>query len=210
MNLSLLTNLIKALNKAKFKVIIVLFLSFIIYTFHKEVSLWFNNRILNKDRVVSNIDNDVLISNSLYDLMDYMDADRAYIFLFHNGVTYYNGTHKNKMSCDYEVVRNGVSSQAVALQDIPVTLVSNFISDVIGNKMVYSDIENIKDERTKQALKIQGIKGIIALPYYRNGNLMAIIGVDYVTKVSDILYKPQEIQINFLKERFYRTANLLL
>lgn len=210
MNLTILTNLIKALNKAKFKVIFILFLVFILHTFKSEVEHIINTKLLNTDRVVSNLDNDVLINNSLYDLMDYMSADRAYIFLFHNGVKYYNGTHKNKMSCDYEVVRNGISSQAVGLQDIPVTLVSNFISYVINNKMVHSDIENIKDERTKQALKIQGIKGLICLPYYRNGNLIAIIGVDYVKETPNITYKPSTKELDLLKDRFFRTTNLLL
>jgi hypothetical protein len=210
MNLSLLTNLIKALNKAKFKVIFILFLVFILHTFKNEVEIWINARILKKDRVVSNLDNDVLINNSLYDLMDYMSADRAYIFLFHNGVTYYSGTHKNKMSCDYEVVRNGISSEAIKLQDIPVTLVSSYISDVVSYKMIHSDIDNIKDERTRQALKVQGIKGLICLPYYRNGNLIAIIGVDYVKEIPNITYKPSTKELDLLKDRFFRTTNLLL
>lgn len=114
--------------------------------------------------------------------MDTMQSDRAYIFRFHNGVQYYNGSHKNKMSCDYEVARPGVSLEAQNLQDIPVTLFPFFIMETIKEKMFYKDISKIDDTRTRLALEEQGIKGIVAWPYYRDGVLFAIVGFDYINR----------------------------
>jgi hypothetical protein len=137
------------------------------------------------DRVVNQLDGNLLVNTSLQTLMNETDADRAYVFRFHNGDAYYNGTHKNKFSCDYEVVKLGVERQAQRLQNIPVTLYPEFISQVIDNEMYYTDIDKIESIVLKSALKEQGIKSIAVAPYFRNGHLFAMIGVDYLTNTSD-------------------------
>lgn len=171
-----------ALNRLKFSVLLVVFLGFLAYMFHAEIAHAFEYKLLHNDRVVKTIDNDYLIHRKLEIAMDTMQSDRAYIFRFHNGVQYYNGSHKNKMSCDYEVARPGVSLEAQNLQDIPVTLFPFFIMETIKEKMFYKDISKIDDTRTRLALEEQGIKGIVAWPYYRDGVLFAIVGFDYINR----------------------------
>ena len=41
-------------------------------------------------------------------------------------------------------------------------------------------LNNVQDSRARQMLIQQGIKGIAVMPYYRNGNLISLIGIDYV------------------------------
>jgi hypothetical protein len=101
---------------------LLLFLSFIINIFSNEIKRILEIKILNEDIVVNSLDNDILIENALYGLMKECKSDRAYIFRFHNGITYYTGSHKSKMSCDYEVVEKGISSEGQRLQDIPTGL----------------------------------------------------------------------------------------
>ena len=90
------------------------------------------------------------------------------------------------MSCDYEVVGKGISRQATILQDIPVTLFPTFIREVNADRMMYDDIDDIEDLRVQETLAQQGIKGLLVTPYRREGNLFAMIGIDYVVSSEPI------------------------
>lgn len=197
-------NLLTILNKTKWWIILIVFIVFLIQTFKTEIKHFIDFKIMDKDVVFNRLEGDVMIQESLYEIMNETNSDRAYIFRFHNGVTYYDGSHKSKMSCDYEVVREGISEEAQRLQDLPVGLYANWILSVVNNKMVYSDINHIQDLRIKVLLKKQGIKGIAVLPYYRDGKILALIGVDYVIKVNE-----QENDINQLKVKVKQVGDLL-
>lgn len=183
-----LLNLLKFLNKANISLLIFLLLAGFLYVYKGDIGFVIRHKVLQEDRIITALDNDILIQNALGKVLTRYNADRAYIFRFHNGVTYYNGTHKNKMSCDYEVVGKGVSRQATLLQDIPVTLFPTFIREVNANRMMYDDINDIEDLRVQETLAQQGIKGILVTPYRRDGNLFAMIGIDY-TRSSEPLDK---------------------
>lgn len=190
-----------------------LVLCFCLYFYKDDISHIINTRVFGQDRVVSKLDSDVMITKELERLMNEGGADRAYIFRFHNGVKYYDGTHKNKMSCDYEVVRQGISHEAKNLQDLPVSLFPYFIQQVVQYKMVHFDLSKITDSRTRITLEEQGIKGIIALPYYRDDKLIAIIGIDYVLpfELSDAeARKKINKEFEYIKQRFNEVGDLLI
>lgn len=207
-----ITNLLKVLGGIKPYTLTLILIGTSLFIYKSDISHVLNVRLLNKDRIVSSIDNDLLISTSLNELMNETNADRAYIFRFHNGVQYYDGSHKNKMSCDYEVVRVGVAKQASRLQDIPVSLYPDFIIKVISKKMFYKDVDIIEDIVLKSELKSQGIEAIAVAPFYRDGKLVAMIGIDYITpqKDKDTIYDtyPEE-EINSFIKRTNRIGQLL-
>ena len=202
------------LNKSKWWLIVLLFLSFVISIFSSEIKRILDIKLFNEDVVVNSLDNDILIENSLYELMKDCESDRAYIFRFHNGITYYNGSHKSKMSCDYEVVEKGISSEAQRLQDIPTGLYANWIKRVIQYKMFFIDIKDIEDLRTRTNLEAQGVTGIAVVPYYRDGKVLALIGVDFVRPITSELkesYKKDYfMKINFFKKRANLIGDLLM
>jgi hypothetical protein len=199
--------LLNALNKTKWWILLLLFNIYIINSFKTEIKYLINYKLLNKDVIIERLDSDVLIEDALYNLMERAGADRAYIFRFHNGVNYYNGEHKSKMSCDFEVTRAGISSEAQRLQDIPVGLYANWIRDVINYKMIHPDVNKIKGARIRLELQRQGIEAIAVIPYYRNGKILALIGVDYVSPLDNVRLR------NYLKdpkgnlERFKAVGN---
>ena len=172
--------ILKVLNKANISLLLFLLLAGFLFVYKADIGFAIRHKVLREDRIITALDNDVLIQTALHKVLIRYKADRAYIFRFHNGVTYYNGTHKNKFSCDYEVVRKGTSRQATYLQDIPVTLFPTFIREVNANRMAYDDITDIEDLRVQETLAEQGIKGLIVLPYHRGGNLFAMVGIDYI------------------------------
>ena len=199
--------LLEALNKTKWWIILLLFLGFVINSFKTEIQYLIEYKLLDKDVITERIDGDVLIENALYELMEATNSDRAYIFRFHNGVNYYNGEHKSKMSNDYEVTRAGISSEAQRLQDIPVGLFANWIRDVINYRMIHTNIRDIDDIRTRLELERQGVEAIAVVPYYRNGKILALIGVDYVRPLDSVklacYYKDPKGNL----ERFKSTVN---
>lgn len=198
------SKIIEILNRTKWWIVLLAFLVFIIQTFKSEIKHFIDFRIMDKDVVFNRLEGDVMVQDALYELMHDTNSDRAYIFRFHNGVTYYDGGHKSKMSCDFEVVRDGISEEAQRLQDLPVGLYANWILNVVNNRMIYDDINKIQDIRVKVLLKKQGIKGIAVLPYYRDGKILALIGVDYVLKSSGT-----PIEANQLKVKVKQIGDLL-
>ena len=199
--------LLNALNKTKWWILLLLFIIYVINSFKTEIKYVINYKLLGKDVIIERIDSDVLIEDALYDLMESAGADRAYIFRFHNGVNYYNGEHKSKMSCDFEVTRAGISSEAQRLQDVPVGLYANWIRDVINYRMIHPNIRGVQDVRTRLELQRQGIEAIAVVPYYRNGKILALIGVDYVSPLTTVEYQEYLKDPKGNLERFKAVAN---
>ena len=194
--------------------IIVLFLAGVIYSFNTDIKRLIELKWSEKDVVMYSLENDLLIERALKTLLDETNADRSYIFRFHNGVTYYNGTHKSKMSNDYEVVREGVTTQAESLQDLPTSLYLNWIKNVINLEMFVTDVNTMEDLRVKYMLKQQGVEAIAVAPYYRDGKLFALIGIDYIRKrtlleLNNFMNNSKEQKNNFLK-RTQEIGDLLL
>jgi len=201
--------ILTALNKSSSKVLIFISVLTVLYLYKDEFAYVARYNFSEYDRVISVLDNDVLINRSLTKLMNDYQSDRAYIFIFHNGVKYYSGGHKNKMSCDYEVTNAGISSTAVDLQDIPVALYPDFILGCINNLMYHPNVGLMKRGRVKEALQAQGIKGIAVAPYYRDGKLVALIGIDFVKEFGCFNNDDSE-KIKVFKEKVNGIGDLLL
>lgn len=205
--------IINALNKTKWWILILLFISFLTNSFKNEIIHLINYKVLNKDVIIDRLDDDILIENALYELMEKTKSDRAYIFRFHNGVNYYDGSHKSKMSCDFEVTRKGISKEAQRLQDIPVGLFARWIKDVIKYQMIHPYVSEIEDIRTRLELERQGINGIAVVPYYRDGRILALIGIDYVREITEeefnLYISNKQYSLEFLKNKSNEIGNLL-
>jgi hypothetical protein len=121
----------------------------------------------------------------LNDLMLRYDADRSYIFRFHDSVLFYDGKHKNHQSLAFEVCNRGISSEAVNLQNLPTSLFPIFLQEVMLNRMVYNNVDEIKENSTRIALKQQGIKSLIVAPVFKNNRFTAYIGLDFVKQYNN-------------------------
>ena len=93
------------------------------------------------------------------------------------------------------------------LQDIPVSLYINFVKDVIDLNMFHSNVNNIEDIALKSSLKAQGIKALGISPYYRDGKLVAMIGVDYVKEVGDTIRWKRESEV--VKKEFLEKVKFI-
>jgi hypothetical protein len=172
-------NIIEQLRKAKLTLLLLIFLSFILFYYKSLITNVVETKI-KKDEIKHDIKNSILIHQMLNDLMLRYKADRGYIFRFHNGIMYYDGTHKNHQSLAYEVCNRGISSEAMQLQNLPTSLFPRFLQEIMLNKMCYSNINDIKENATRIALHEQGIRSVVACPVFKDGKFTAYIGLDFV------------------------------
>ena len=175
-------NILEQIRKTKTIVLIIILLGLILFYYKSLVTKVVITKIEKVDELKKDITNNVLIQQMLNDLMLKYKADRAYIFQFHNTIKYYDGTHRNHQSMSFEVCNNGVSPEAHNLQNIPVSLYPLFLQQIMLERMNYCDVNEIQEHTTKSELLRQGVKSICIAPYFKNGNFVAYIGIDYVKK----------------------------
>lgn len=157
-------------------VLICVFITVLAVVYEDTVKSW----IENYDPVVSQAEVSEKINTELAKILEYSDADRVYIFQFHNGVTYYNGQHAQRFTCTYEITRDGISREADNLKDLQVSVYSWFINETIRGNMGYTDTDSIPNYTTRYSLHAQGIKSIRVLPIVKDHHIVGLIGIDYV------------------------------
>jgi len=131
-------------------------------------------------------------------------ADRAYVFEFHNGDSFYSGNHQQKFSCTYESLDAGVSSENMKLQDLRVSTFNAFIKDVLGihgEKLFrLEDIESIDSPLLRNWLDERGIRSCYAFPIETlNHGVVGIICIDYTKKKTEIYKKDIDLIQNQAK-----------
>jgi hypothetical protein len=197
--------ILEQIRKTKITVLIIILLAFILFYYKSLVTQVVVKKIETVDEVKKDINNNVLIQQMLNELMLKYNADRAYIFQFHNTIKYYDGTHRNHQSMTFEVCNNGISSEAHNLQNIPVSLHPMFLQEVMLERINYCDVRDIEEHSTKLALLKQGIQSIIAAPYFKDGNFVAYIGLDFVKS-----QKQEEIDFEKFKRFTNQIGNILM
>jgi hypothetical protein len=180
-----LKNILEQLRKTRVLIVLILFLAFIAYLYKSLITDVVTDRI-NKDEVKKDINNNVLIQQMLNDLMLKYKADRAFIFRFSNSIVYYDGRHRNHTSMAFEVCGNGISCEAQGLQNLPVSLFPVFLQEVMLDKCIYPDIDELQEVSTRISLKKQGIKSLMVAPYFKDGQFVAYIGLDFVKEYNKL------------------------
>jgi hypothetical protein len=185
-------SILSELRKMKNIALILLFVGLVLFYYKSLITQVVERKI--NDPVKEDINNNVLIQQMLNELMLKYGADRGYIFQFHNTIKYYDGSHRNHQSMTFEVCSNGISRESQYLQNLAVSLYPIFLQEVMLERMNYNDINEIKEETTKITLKNQGIKSIYIAPYFKNGNFVAYIGIDFVKKANETEIDKQEFK----------------
>lgn len=189
-------SILEVIRRMKTTVILILFVVFVLLYYKPLITELVETKVKKPDEVKKDINNSVLTQQMLNDLMIRYKADRSYIFKFHNGITYFDGKHKNHQSLAYEVCGRGISSEKMQLQNLPTSLFPLFLQEVMLNKMIYTDINDIKENATRIALKDQGIKSIIIAPVFKEGYFIGYIGLDFVKDYMDCDINYREFKKN--------------
>ena len=135
-----------------------------------------------KDPLPKDIDRNDNIYTALSYLITETEADRCYVYEFHNGDYYYSGNSQQKFSNTYEIVEEGISCEAAQEQNLRVSNYNFFIKELIENGgLCYSNTEKIPDPLFKEKMHNNGIQSISCVPIkLLNGKIIGILGIDYV------------------------------
>ncbi|WP_320921889.1 EAL domain-containing protein [Hungatella sp.] len=116
-------------------------------------------------------DVDTAIAQVLEHLGSFLSADRAYILYIRDG----------KMYNDYEWCSDGVESQQAMLQDLPLNLITRWLTYFDKKECVLiEDMEQIRESVPEeyQILHAQSITSLVAAPLEQDGTLIGYLGVD--------------------------------
>ena len=132
-----------------------------------------------------------LLSAKVEEIKEQTKADRVWVMQFHNGGTFYpTGKSIQKFSMFYETVSPNVDSIQSSFQNIPVSLFSKSINQLLENDVItIPDFKNdvldtyglkyIAEENGCKSSYLFAIKTI-------DGKFMGVLGMEYVKKKHDI------------------------
>lgn len=127
--------------------------------------------------------------------LDVLSADRISVYEFHNGESFYSGSHQQKFSCTYESLRPGVSSEALNLQGLRISSFNQFVSEVINERIFSINTDEADSSLIKNWFENRGIKSGYSIPIITlSKNIIGIINVEFTTHKE----KPSKKDIEFL------------
>jgi len=178
-------------------------------------SVWAGRKYMHKrkhDLVVSETIQNANVYTALQYTLEELGADRAYVLEFHNGEHYFSGRGQQKFSCSYEVVREGISAEAVNSQNHRISNYHHYISELVKKgDFSYSDTTLINDVAFVQLLNQKGVNAIYNVPLKTlNGKIIGILGVDYVKaapKCKEIGFDKNAGKLN---KEFLRTQSRII
>lgn len=143
------------------------------------------------------IKKDELITSKLRKLKDNYNCDRVWIAEFHNGGKTYSGKSFQRFSTTYEVVSQGVASEAVNTQNIPTSIFSLFFKKLIESCYYYTrDTKKANDPMSfamQNFWENRGVSSFICLAIKDiNGNFVGFLCMDGV--INDIIIENSMIQ----------------
>lgn len=148
-------------------------------------SMWIKVKI--DDRKAKRLSYDPSIHQNVLTALDFIKektgSDRTYIMEFHNGEHYFSGKSQQKISCTYESVNEGISSEANALQNIRVSNYHSLISSISKNQtFVCVETSKLKGSNCfKQVLMAKGVQSFFARPICTlNGKIIGILVLEFV------------------------------
>jgi hypothetical protein len=96
------------------------------------------------------IKKDELVTSKLRALMEKNTCDRVWVAEFHNGGHTYSGKSFQRFSTTYEVVSDGVSSEALRTQNIPTSIFSGFFKQLESQTHIFCKDSKNKNHRRKE------------------------------------------------------------
>lgn len=156
-----------------------------------------------RESLMQQIKNDEIVHLSIREIRRRYNADRVYIWQFHNGGSFYTNAPMQKVSITYERNSDGLERKAEKNQNHLVSHFTSFIKGVLDMKMFYSDVNKMEDLGLRSLSLSQGIKSHASVPIFdRDKNLVAILSLDWVFSEipSEYLRKDMEFTQDFRDE----------
>lgn len=122
------------------------------------------------------------VDNVLDILLEETNADRAYVFQFHNGDYFYSGLSIDKMTNTHEKVSQGISYEQLKYRDVATAPFRFLIGKIISvPTYCFPNTEEIPHYNTKLMMLDRGVKSCMFASMNDNVKRpVGFIGLDYV------------------------------
>ena len=130
-------------------------------------------------KIEREISNSKLIQTILDQLLEEYSCQRVFILQRHNGGKYQTGKSMNKLSTSFESLEEGVSTEFMHYQNLPITLYSNFVEDVSKHKAIYPMVDDVSDLITRAFFTQRGTKSATVYPIKKSQELVGLIGFEW-------------------------------
>lgn len=138
-------------------------------------------KVKSKESLLEQIQRDEIVHLAIRDVRRRYNADRVYIWQFHNGGSFYTTSPMQKLSITYERCSDGLERKADKNQNHLIANFSSYIKDVMDGNMFYCDITNLPDIGLRSLSQSQGVKSHCAVPIYdKDSHLVALLCLDWV------------------------------
>lgn len=131
------------------------------------------------------------INNSLKDIMNIHNSQRAFIIEFHNSYKNLSGVPFAKYSCTFEWFEKGLPPLTTKLNALPFSMLSKVVSDILeepSGMKIYTDMKKMEDENPAlfAACKDNRTKAIVYSSMYdRNNILIGLLVLEYQVPLKD-------------------------
>lgn len=117
---------------------------------------------------------DVIVNDSLREMGEFVNADRSYIFDY--------DWSNNVCSNSYEWCADGITAEIDNLQNVPLEFLPDWVEIHKRNEPLIIDNVDLLPEnsRVRSLLEPQGIKSLVVIPLYNQGNCEGFVGFDSV------------------------------
>ena len=164
-----------------------------------------------KSQLLQQIKRDEIVHLAIRDVRRRYNADRVYIWQFHNGGSFYTTSPMQKLSITYERCSQGLERKTEKNQNHLITNFTTYIKSVMDETMFYPDISKIDDIGMRSLSQSEGTKSHCASPIYdKEGHLVAMLCLDWVWSdiPSEYLKKDGNFTQDFIEE-FSKDADTL-
>jgi len=130
-------------------------------------------KVKSKEKLIEQIQRDEIVHLAIRDVRRRYNADRVYIWQFHNGGSFYTTSPMQRLSITYERCSDGLERKADKNQNHLIANFSSYIKDVMDGTMFYPDINDIDDIGFRSLSQSSGVKSHCAAP-------VALLCLDWV------------------------------
>lgn len=138
-------------------------------------------KLKSRESLLEQIKQDEIVHLAIREIRRRYNADRVYIWQFHNGGSFYTNAPMQKMSITYERNSDGLERKAEKNQNLFVSNFTSYVKDVMDLEMFFPDITKVSDIGLRAVMQSNGTKSHAAVPIYdRDKNLTGIFAIDWV------------------------------
>lgn len=160
-------------------------------------------KVKSKANLLEQIQRDEIVHLAIRDVRRRYNADRVYIWQFHNGGTFYTTSPMQKLSITYERCSDGLERKAEKNQNHLIANFSSYIKDTMDLKTFYPDINDMEDIGLRSLCQSQGIKSHCSVPIFdKESHLVALLCLDWVFSEipSEYIKKDGKFTQDFIEE----------